>query len=77
MRIKVLTTFLDGRDRFEKDDHRVVQPTDTETAEERAMRFISNGWVSAEGVTLQADSATDSVDLDIHNSALGLGDSNG
>ncbi len=38
MRIKVLTTFLDGRDKFHADDVRTVED------EEAAQRFIAAGW---------------------------------
>lgn len=40
MKIKCTTTFLDGTDRFEKDDVRTVDDA-------RAERFIANGWASA------------------------------
>ncbi len=62
MKIKALTTFLDGRDRFEKGDIRTVD-------DEAGARFVANGWV--------ANMGCNSTDLDIQNGQLGMGDSNG
>jgi len=46
VKVKCLTTFLDGKDRFEKDDIRSVPDED-------AARFIANAWAEpvAEGPT--------------------------
>lgn len=44
MKIECLTNFLDGRDRFEKGEQRTVQPTETETGEQRGTRFVVAGW---------------------------------
>ena len=69
MRIECKTTFLDGTVRFEDGDIVTVPDAD-------AQRFIDNGWAAEVGKEATAPS-TDPVDLDIHNSAIGLGDSNG
>ena len=71
MRIKCLTTFLDGKDRFEKDDIRAVHATDTETAEQRASRFVSNGWAEADGV-VTVEPASGSSNLNIQNGTHGV-----
>lgn len=42
MRITCTTTFLDGRDRFEAGETRVVD-------DERGARFVANGWATADG----------------------------
>lgn len=81
MRIKVLTTFLDGKDRFEKDDERTVE-------NERGARFVAAGWakslsgdmpVPVELTDEQMAQAkaqlrinAEAVGLDIHNSTLGV-----
>ena len=71
MKIKATTTFLDGTDRFEKDDERTV-------SDERGAYFVANGLaedVAGRVATVEAAAAT--TDLNIKNSGLGLGDSNG
>jgi hypothetical protein len=42
MKITCLTTFLHGRDRYEKDDVRTVD-------DELGAYFVANGWASAGG----------------------------
>lgn len=69
MKIECLTTFLAGRDRFEKGDIRTV-------ADDRAYWFIALGWAAKQGEA-PAPASTAPAALDIHNSAIGLGDSNG
>lgn len=62
MKIRCLTTFLDGRDRFEAGDVRQVD-------DDRAARFIAAGWAAdaaGDEVLPQAASPA-SVDLDVHN----------
>lgn len=62
MKIICLTTFLDGRDRFESGDVRQVD-------DDRAQRFIAAGWAAdaaADGVQVP-DAGTTSTDLDVHN----------
>lgn len=70
MKITCLTTFLDGRDRFEKDDVRTVD-------DERGAYFVSNGWAAEVGAEGVAAPAAGPVSLDIHDSSIGLEDSHG
>jgi hypothetical protein len=69
MRIECKTTFLDGTDRFEAGDIRTVDDA-------RGHRFLAHGWAAEVGQNA-APQASGPVTLDIHNSASGLGDSNG
>lgn len=69
MQIKCSTTFLDGKDRFEKDDIRTVD-------DERGAYFIEQGWASEVGADPVAADAGD-VTLSIHSSNHATGDSNG
>lgn len=55
MKIHCTTTFLDGRDRFEEGDVRVVD-------DDRAAYFIAQGWASADG-SASPDSAREAADL--------------
>lgn len=62
MRIKCLTTFLEGRDRFEAGDVRTVPDAD-------AARFIAAGWAAdaADAVTADDQATTAGpVTLDIN-----------
>ena len=72
MKILCLTTFLDGRDRFEKDDARTVPDAD-------AARFISHGWAVEAGSDAAAPvaAAPGETTLDIQNGVIAAGDSNG
>jgi hypothetical protein len=63
MKIKVLTTFLDGSDRFEKDDVRTVNDADAE-------RFIANGWAS-DGTADPVPQPGGPVNLDVQDSNVG------
>lgn len=71
MRIKVLNTFLNGRDRFTKDEVR-------EVSEEVGLHAVSVGWAEdmagrvATGKPKQA-----SADLVVDKINIGVGDSNG
>lgn len=70
MKIKAISVFLDGSDRFEIDDQRTV-------ADERGAYFVANGWaIDMDGRVATGDSEA-ATDLIINNSGLGLGDSNG
>jgi hypothetical protein len=69
MRIEIHTPFLDGRDRFEKDDIRTVPDED-------GARFIAHGWASTVGGNA-TDAAQGETTLNIHNAALGTKDSHG
>lgn len=70
MKIKATTTFLDGTDRFEKDDERTV-------SDERGAYFVANGWAEDVAGRVATVEAAATTDLNINNSGLGLGDSNG
>lgn len=69
MQIQCLTTFLDGRDRFEQGDVRTV-------SDEQAARFVAAGWASTLDGKAGA-AATGATDLVIHNARQGTKDSNG
>jgi hypothetical protein len=59
MKIKVLNTFLDGRDRFEKDDVRTV-------SDEEGARFVGNGWAEdVSGAIPTGETAAGGTDLTI------------
>lgn len=64
MRIKCLTTFIDGSRRFEKDDSVTVDDAD-------GIRFAAHGWAVEEGgtpvVTLEGGSTT----LDVQSATMG------
>jgi len=65
MRIKALTTFLDGADRFEKDDERTVDDA-------RGARLVGNGWAAdLAGQVMTGDSPVGATDLAIDNSVIG------
>ena len=69
MRIECLTTFLDRTERFEEGDVRTID-------DERAQRFINNGWAVEPGKQPKQQ-AQAAASLTPHNSTIGLGDSNG
>lgn len=61
MKIKVTTTFLDGRDRFEAGDVRTVPNEDAD-------RFINAGWAEpAEGVTLKVNDVIQRTTTEVVN----------
>lgn len=64
MKINCTTTFLDGKDRFEKDDMRTV-------SEEDGARFIKNGWAVAAGDAPGPLPDLPAVDMNIHKSVMG------
>ena len=70
MKIKATATFLNGTDRFEKDDERTV-------SDERGAYFVANGWAEDVAGRVATGEAAATTDLNINNSGLGLGDSNG
>lgn len=61
MRIVCDTTFLDGRDRFEKGDQRTVD-------DERGARFVANGWAHEEGQGPATSAGITTTDLSVNNS---------
>ncbi len=60
MRIKVLSTFLEGRDKFYADDIRTV-------SDEDGARFIANGWAVEEGGEPSPVQTPASVDLTVQS----------
>lgn len=67
MKIKCLTTFLDGRDRFEAGDVRQVD-------DDRAARFIAAGWAAdAAGSGSAVGAVPAEVTLDVQSSQLAQG----
>lgn len=71
MKIKCLTTFLDGTERFEKDDERTV-------ADERGAYFVASGWAEdVSGAVATGDSDGGAADLTVANVTHTMGDSNG
>jgi hypothetical protein len=59
MKIEILTTFLDGRDRYEAGEVRVVDDA-------IGARFVANGWAKDEAGRV-AVSAAGETTLDIQN----------
>lgn len=72
MRIKVLGTFLGGRDRYEAGDERTVD-------ERVGALAVRNGWAVEVGAVpvVEMPSAPEPVTLEIHGAAHVAGDSNG
>ena len=71
MKIKCLTFFLDGRERFEKDDVRTV-------SDEDGARLVANGWAEdTAGRVAKGNADSGVTDLAIDNSTIGLGDNHG
>ena len=70
MKIEVLNTFLDGKDRLEAGDIRTVD-------DERGARFVANGWAKDQAGRVATGSKAGSADMTIQKSTIGLGDSNG
>lgn len=64
MRIHCTTTFLDGTQRFVKDDIRTVDDADGE-------RFIRAGWAVREGAAAAPAAAADPVTLQVQNASQG------
>ncbi len=63
MKITCLTTFLDGSDRFEKDDVRTVDDT-------RGAYFVAQGWATADGVEV-AETTLEVIDLTVQDGVMG------
>lgn len=66
MKIVCDTTFLHGRDRFEKDDQRTVD-------DEVGAYFIQMNWAHEVGGVSTTTSSTPEVSLAIDNSVIGHG----
>lgn len=60
MRIQCLTTFLDGRDRYEQGDVRTVP-------DEAGARFVAAGWAVADGDVPPPAAAAAPTELSIDN----------
>jgi len=70
MKIEALTTFLDGRDRYEAGDIRTV-------SDEDGARFCAAGWAKdITGAAATGEATAGTVDLAIRNSTLGTADTN-
>lgn len=66
MKIKVITTFRDGRDLFEAGSVPTV-------AKQDGMRFVIAGWAeSIDGQGFARDVISSTTDLNIHNTSLGV-----
>ncbi len=66
MKIQILNTFLDGRDRYEAGDIRTVPDDD-------GARFVAAGWAKdLAGQVATGEPATGEAALDIHKSTLGV-----
>lgn len=71
MKIKCLTTFLDGKNRFEKDDVRTVD-------DDSGASFVANGWASdVSGALATGNQQAGESSLDIHNAVMGQESKNG
>jgi hypothetical protein len=71
MRINVLNTFMDGRDRFTAGEVR-------EVADDVGLRAVANGWAEdVAGRVATGKAKKGATDLAVDNSTLGVGDSNG
>lgn len=70
MKIEALTTFLDGKDRFEQGDIRTVDDA-------RGANFVGNGWAKDLSGEVATGEAGGNADLVIESSAHVSGDSNG
>lgn len=62
MKITCLTTFIDGRDRFEKDDVRTVD-------DERGAYFVANGWATSGAAPVVVEPSD--VTLEVQDSVMG------
>lgn len=71
MKIQCLVTFLDGVERFEKDDLRTVDDA-------RGAYFCENGWAkNLEVDAVEVAAGADETTLDVQSSALTSGDNHG
>ena len=71
MKIECLTTFLDGKDRYESGDVRTVE-------DDKGAQFVANGWAKdVAGRVATGSESSGVVNLAVDSSVIGLGDSNG
>ncbi len=69
MRIKCITTFIDGSRRFEKDDSVTVDDAD-------GARFCGHGWAVADGEQAVVSNASAETTLAVQSSTIGQSASN-
>ena len=70
MKIECLSTFLDGRDRFEIGDVRTVD-------DERGAKFVAAGWAKDTDGRVATGESASGADLKIDSALSATGDSNG
>lgn len=70
MKVICDTTFLDGRDRFEKGEVRVV-------ADDRARYFIQQGWAHEEGGAAADPGAAQPINLNVDGATHAQEDTHG
>lgn len=71
MRILATDTFLDEKDKYEKD-------VEYDVPDEKGYYFIANHWaLNTASMKESKDPVAEAVDLDIQNSTIGMKDSNG
>lgn len=70
MRIECITSFLDGRERYEKGDIFTVDDV-------RASYFVKQKWVKKVGDQTPTSVLGGETDLTIQNSKIGTGDNHG
>ena len=71
MQIQCLHTFLDGTQRFERDETRIVD-------DERGAYFVAQGWAKdLSGQATAGDTAAAETILDIQSGSIDAGDHHG
>ena len=70
MRILATQTFLDDRDKYEEDQEYTVD-------DGLGLYFCRNGWARNLDEEVESVPQPTEVDLDVHNSSIGIKDSNG
>lgn len=70
MRINILIDFKHGTQAFTKGDRVTVPDAD-------GSYFASHGWAAEVGASSGADASAASTTLDVQDSQIGVGDSNG
>ena len=65
MKIECLTTFIDGKDRYESGDVRTVE-------DEKGAQFVANGWAKdVAGRVATGGTSSVAVDLAVDNAVMG------
>ena len=70
MKIECLTTFLDGRDRFEAGDIRTVEDA-------RGAQFVAAGWAKDADGRVATGATGGNAELKVDGAVSATGDSNG